>query len=209
MSYILDALKKANAERERHHVPDLNAHKIDADGTPGAGSVSRTAAAGGALALIACAALVTWWFTRVEAPEVAPSSPAPATTAPVAAVAALPPGGPGTPVPAVAPVAPPATEPAPVIVPPAPPKTALATAGASAPERVPTYAELPPDVRSRLPALAVNGAVYAPNASGRMVFINGQVLREGDQAAEGVTVERIGPKSTLLSWHGTRFELRN
>ncbi len=70
-------------------------------------------------------------------------------------------------------------------------------------------AELPPDVRAGLPPLAISGAVYSPTPSARMVFINGQVLREGDAVVNGVVLERIGASASVLSVRGTKFEIRH
>ena len=70
-------------------------------------------------------------------------------------------------------------------------------------------AELPPDIRSGLPALTVGGSVYSPKAASRIVILNGQVFREGDKPVDGLTVERIGLKSTVLAFRGTRFELKH
>jgi general secretion pathway protein B len=38
-------------------------------------------------------------------------------------------------------------------------------------------------------------------------MINGQVVREGEAAAPGVTLERIGPKSAVLRFKDRRVEL--
>ena len=64
-------------------------------------------------------------------------------------------------------------------------------------------------MRSKLPALVVGGSMYSPNARSRMVILNGQVFREGDKLAEGLSVERIGLKSTVLAYRGVRFELNH
>lgn len=74
--------------------------------------------------------------------------------------------------------------------------------------RVPLLSELPTDVRTSLPPMNVSGAVFSPTPSARMLFINGQVLREGQPVAEGVVVERIGASSSVLSAGGVRFELK-
>lgn len=78
---------------------------------------------------------------------------------------------------------------------------------AAAAERVPSYATLPPAVRSQMPALSVNGSVYSRTRASRIVILNGQVFREGDRPTEGLVVEEIRLKSSVLSFRGTRFEL--
>jgi len=42
-----------------------------------------------------------------------------------------------------------------------------------------------------------------------MVILSGQVFREGDSPAPGLTVVQIGPKSTVLAFRGQRFELKH
>jgi general secretion pathway protein B len=64
-------------------------------------------------------------------------------------------------------------------------------------------------VRSTLPPLNISGAVYSPTPSARMLFINGQVLREGQAVADGVMVERIGASSSVLSVRGQSFEVKH
>ena len=75
--------------------------------------------------------------------------------------------------------------------------------------RLYSLAELPPNTRSQLPVLVVGGSVYSPNAASRIVILNGQVFREGDQPVDGLTVEQIRLKSTVLAFRGLRFELKH
>jgi general secretion pathway protein B len=230
MSYILDALKKADAERERRGVPSLSAQSATlADDERRRGGLGIAL---GVAALVALALGAWWWWsgrngTSAPVPTVAA---APVAAAPVAAPTAPPPAPTTTvPAPTPAPVRPLVVPPPPVIVPPAPvvaapmrtppatvaaptvtgAPTATAAPGAPADSKTPALAELSPDLRRQLPPLNVSGAVYTPQAAGRMLFINGQVLREGDAVAEGLVVERIGAKSSVLSLRGTRFELKH
>ena len=55
--------------------------------------------------------------------------------------------------------------------------------------------------------MALGGSIYSDSPSGRFMMINGQVVREGEGAAPGVTVERIGPKSAVLRWREMRIEV--
>jgi general secretion pathway protein B len=246
LSYILDALKKADAERERSAVPGLHAHPQDdpAGRERREGGLPWPAIAVTAIVLLAAALGWLLWSERgVRLPplvaEAAPPADAPApisrpapvteTPAPPATQAAAPP------TPAPAPVA--APEPAPT---PAPTTPAPATAAAPAPRApatattpppvtrstpapapapakppapaeppVPPLAALPADVRAGLPPLNISGAVFSPTPSARMLFINGQVLREGDAVADGVVVERIGASASVLSARGARFEIKH
>lgn len=201
MSYILDALRRAQAERERGQVPGLDAQP--AGYAPAAHALrgvpmARAASAFG-LALLAIAALVAWWWPRqlpvaVPAAASAPAQPRRAAEAPAPVVPA--------PLPQVV------SAPAPPLP---PPVAAIARAAApavpQAPARAPTPADLAPDQRRELPALAVGGSVWSDNAAARFVVINGQVVREGESAAPGVIVERIAPKAALLRWRGMAIEL--
>ncbi len=233
MSYILEALKKADADRERSRVPDLHAQPDPLADRDRRRSLGRGVWAGASL-LVMLAAGLAWWALS-PAP-----TPAPARTATVTAPTTGPTPG-ATPErnaglldrPPLAEraAAPPATQPAAVIAveiapptPPrpvgelakpavaspvataAPPAAAAASAGAL---RLPSLAELPADVRSQLPVLNVGGSMYSTSASVRMLILSGQVFREGDSPAPGLTVVQIGPKSTVLSFRGQRFELKH
>ena len=225
MSYILDALKKADADREREAagVPDLHAQ---ADAARGAAARTRHGRGllWAAVGAIAVAGLAWQWFDAVpaEAPPSLPLAQAPAVTAPQAApaqpavVAVTPPAPPPH---AVAPASPAAVAPEPAPIPslaskPAPPTrdavvAPAAPAVAAVDSRVLSLAELPADLRAKLPALVVGGSMYSPNARSRMVILNGQVFREGDKPVDGLSVESIGIKSTVLAFRGVRFELKH
>lgn len=239
MSYILEALKKADADRERNRVPDLHAQPdplADRD-RDRLRSGSRGVWAGVAL-LVVLGAGLAWWALRPGPTPASPDAPAtpmaltpgarPSTTA---AAPATRPGVPDAPRPADPPPAPsPAPSAAVIAVQIAPPvmprpladpvkapatsavvtapPTAVAPASAAA-ARVPTLAELPADIRSQLPALIVGGSMYSSSASVRMLILSGQVFREGDSPAPGLTVVQIGPKSSVLAFRGQRFELKH
>ena len=68
-------------------------------------------------------------------------------------------------------------------------------------------AELSPDQRRELSALVIGGSIWSDNAANRFVIVNGQVVREGEAAGPGATLERIGPKSVIVRWRDMRIEL--
>lgn len=233
MSYILDALRRSQAERERGQVPGLDARPTAVAAVPSAPPGQRWRRVGlGALALVGAGLMLLWWLRAVlpaaptlpavvaSAERPAPAVPLPTTLAP--ATAPVP-----APVPAPVQVPAPATlptvvsahvpPPAAVVLPAAPavaqtrpaPGTAAAAApvpAASAPARTP-LAALTPAQRRELPPLVLGGSIWSDSALGRFVIVNGQVVREGETAALGVVVERIEPKAVLLRWRELRLEV--
>ena len=76
---------------------------------------------------------------------------------------------------------------------------------ASAGDRLLSLAELPADVQRELPKLAISGGVYSPAPTQRLLIVNGQVLNEGAEAAPGVLLEQIRPKTAVLNFRGYRY----
>ncbi|MBL8343601.1 MAG: general secretion pathway protein GspB [Rubrivivax sp.] len=68
-------------------------------------------------------------------------------------------------------------------------------------------ADLAPALRAELPQLLIGGAIYSDQPTSRFVVINGLVVREGETAAPGVTLERVAPKSAVIRWREMRIEL--
>lgn len=220
MSYILDALKRADAERQHGTVPSLHTRQVTTPALQNtSGAQNRRWLTASAVLILAAAAAVGGWFWR------APSNDAPrqadaqiALTSPVASPPPLPALAAPTllpaPVPApvtAAPVAPkPKPEPAPkpetpprrIAAPkPTPPPPAAASAD------LPLLSELPDNIRRQIPAMAINGVVYSDNPGQRVLLVNQQVLTQGSQAVPDVKLEEIRPHSSVFSFQGTRFRL--
>ena len=222
MSYILDALRKADAQRERD--PARGIHALGVTAWP-AGRLARPASRLWlwGLALLAVAALLAaaaWWLARPAAPPAA--VPMAASPSDALAPAALPGPAVRAPVPAneVLPAAPPAPPPAPAPVPipssltagsrePQAPASPLATTpaipAAAAPDRLLSITDLPADIQRELPKLTITGGVYSSNAAQRLLIVNGQVLNEGAEAAPGVQLAQIRPKTAVLVYRGYRY----
>ena len=73
------------------------------------------------------------------------------------------------------------------------------------PNRVLSFHELPPAVRERIPPLTVSGFSYAEQADLSMAVINDKVLRQGESAAPGLTLERVVSDGVVLGFAGYRF----
>ena len=149
MSYILDALRRAEAERGRGGVPGLHSQAVP---VPGAAQVpERTAAspwlmASAGVAVAAVAVAGTWWVMQrpAPAPVVVAAAPAPA--------------------PAAVPAAP---QPAPVAVAPAPVPPAAVLAPAPAPAvEAPAPEPRPAEKRSAAPPPREKAAPPAPAPRG-------------------------------------------
>jgi general secretion pathway protein B len=225
MSYILDALRKADAERERGHVPGIHAQPVFA-GAPRA-AAPRTARPWLWIAvavLVLLVGVLSWALLgRSGAPAAAPATVTLPATAPVAVAQAVPQPAwvAATPAPQASLAAPspkPATPvvPRPVATKPAAGPKAEANAGvsagagASAPgaageARIYALNELPDDIRRQLPALAIGGSMYSAKPADRILIINGQVLHEGDKIAPELVLQQIKLKAAVLAFKGYRY----
>jgi general secretion pathway protein B len=223
MSYILEALRRADAERERGEIPTLRA-QADPLAQHAAEPTLATQpwvwiVAGGAIGVLVpfVSYLLMKGTPRTEGRV--PETPV-VITRPQALTSPPP-----APMPAESVVAPAATAAIPFKAPgsakqvhkqsrqksaasvPAP---RAEGAGAAAPEsRAPALSELPDEVRRALPSLAVSGNMYSDKPENRMVIINGQLLRENDALTPELTLAEIRRKSVVLRYRGQRFEVSN
>lgn len=236
MSYILDALQRADAERSRGNVPTLNARPLASP--PASPSLTTAQRAGLAIAGMVVVLLVAawaWWIwgpagtqagvvvsapavTQPAAPTVAPTVPAQPAPVP-AAVAVASPAARLPAVPATVPAAVPAIQPkipvaekAAVAQPAQAKPSATGTAPkveAPAPTQAlaPLLSELPEATRREIPPLAISGAVYSENPAQRLLLVNGQVLNQGSEVAPDLKVVEIRSNVTEFSFRGTRFRL--
>ncbi|WP_420473868.1 general secretion pathway protein GspB [Noviherbaspirillum sp. ST9] len=204
MSYILEALKKAEAERNGavHKAAPLLPPLATKSKTPPPWRRPLPVAALAALAVtLACAA---WFSVSSNAPP-QPLPPAPAPVpAPVAAVVP-----PAEPEPAVAEPEKPKEKPAPKKAaekkrppPPEEPKTAKAPAPEPA---VGSLQDLPVQIQREIPSLAVGGYIYSGNKADRSVLVNNRLLHEGDEAAPGLVLEKMTASGMVLNYKGYRY----
>jgi general secretion pathway protein B len=216
MSYILDALRRADSERERGTVPNLHAKPApvgladaDDDGERRRPQPLLWAVIGLSLLL---AAVLVWQFMG-SAPE--PVAPAAVATAPVQPAPVMPVPSPPPPQPTPAPVAavpaPPPPQPVPAVPRKAPTKAVakpqVPPPAASAVEERPVmgFNELPENIRRELPQLVIGGAMYSRTPASRMLILNGQVFHEGDKVAGDLVLEQIRLKSAVLAYKGYRY----
>ncbi len=210
MSYILDALRKAEAERERGSVPSLHAQPAFAGARPGgAAAKSRLWIAvmvvGVLLALVVAFTLYLL-LGRSPASEVAVPVVTPAAT--LAGAPLMPAASVAPPTPAQANIAAPVQTAPPALrkARPAPTEASL-PASPKSDDRVYAISELPDEIRRQLPTLAVGGSMYSPTAANRLVIINGQVLHEGEHITPDLVVQQIRLKAAVLGFKSYRYSL--
>jgi general secretion pathway protein B len=224
MSFILDALKKSETERQRADAPALYEMKM------------APPRHGVAVWLIVLAALlvinvVVLSVVLLRGTHGTPQTDAgPVATPPAAAPAPAPTPGPASPMPSATPSA--SVVAGPASPPPVPPAAAApdsppaSTAGSDAADdapavepartsatanpkgEVPTYAQAASVPGANLPDLKLDLHAYASNPADRFVFLNMTKLREGQSTPAGVRVESITPDGAILSWQGSRFFLQ-
>ncbi len=216
MSFILDALRKSDADRQRAVTPGL------ADVRYAARRHRRNIWLPILVVVLAANTVVMglWWFGR-------DADPAPAA-APAAAPVAVAPAAPAMeprPVADLRPLAreaefgepqlepevpsefePTAMAPTPELPPVTPPATPTPSR-ILASDDLPTAEQLIGSGTLKSPMLNLDLHVYSDQVANRFVIINTRKYREGAQLTEGPTVETINPEGVILAIEGRRFTL--
>jgi general secretion pathway protein B len=219
MSFILDALKKSENDRQRASGPAIFEVRV----APPRSRFPVWAIAVGVLLLVNL--VVVAWFVLKR--------PVPAQTAAAAPVAE-------NATPAATMVAPPVPQPIPALeqpesqplddqtVPSEPPTNIVANADDYAPAQepadepspretpsvargsvsgLPSYEKAKQDSGGRIPELRLDMHVYSSKPQERFVFVNMNKLKEGDSLPDGVRVENITNDGAVLSYQGSKFTL--
>lgn len=213
MSLILDALRKADADRSRGAVPDLHAQPVlpQPPQAPARAPGWRWAA-GGVAAGLAIAVALLLFARNGSAPGASDVPAASAVVAPAAdgqRAAAAPAPDASTPRADSAPAAPRA-DPAPWPQPAARSSDRAAAptpAPADAAPAAPVLERLPEALRAQLPPLELGGSIYSANPASRSLIVNGRLHRESEFVAPGLKLEQIKPKGAVFDFNGHRFEL--
>jgi general secretion pathway protein B len=217
MSFILDALRKSEIERQRQSGPTVAEFAV-------AREDRRLPIALIAIGFLLAVNLAVVLFFMLREERKPPADPAPVVAQ---APAPGPPPVATSPAPAPAPQsalesqlgAPDASEEPPAVyygdmptVPPDAPDPTLLPDTSGANPSV-TYEDARPTeppaggAPSGLPELSVDLHVFAADPAKRAVFINGRRYTQGAKIAEGPIVEEITREGAILSWHGRRFTL--
>lgn len=209
MSYILDALKKAEQKRRQGAVPDLlTVHERPADNTRKIAwwpYISLT------VLLLGSGVILAFFYKahpgmsgndRIQAAipqpaQIVPQAPEPVTSRPAQPVQ---------------------TEKVPAVQ--APTREAgtrkvddaAPHSDTQMPETRPSPKpvllkenELPPGIQQELPRIVVSAHLYDANPAARIVSINGNIVHEGQDVAAGFRLEKITQDGVVLNYKGYRF----
>jgi len=220
MSYILEALKKAQAERQLGSAPTLHAPALHGTDRKAAGGALTRPLVLAALAMGVAIVVLLVLVLRptqqqqpagappaavaVAAPAapaipVAPAAPAQTGAAPLAA-ALPPPVATVTPEPRPQPVAEQAPAPAPAADKPA-------KAAAAPEEPVQNLRDLPEPIQRSIPHVTVGGYIYSKNPADRLLLIDKILRHEGEEVAPGLMLEKLQPREAVFSFKGYRYRV--
>jgi general secretion pathway protein B len=221
MSYILEALKKSDQQRQRSAAPTLQAATVTV------AQVKQPVYYGLlAVILLVSGIVIGWlqpWQTEPSHQATPAISPAPAShkaaplqeaaettekTAPQLKTAQALPVSDSTPevhpVPKVG-----------AIKAAIPAQLRSAMPGDTAPEKPPadaaqeraiTITELPASIQQEIPAMTVQFHAYSAIPANRLVGINSRTLHEGESLAPGLMLEQITSEGVIFSYKGYRFQ---
>ena len=177
MSYILDALKKSEQERQRNSAPNLQS--IQRASTVNRNGLNWQSVLLIVVLLLCCAmAAVIYWFVNQS----------PASSKAVEEVAPAPVQQP------VEPAATVATEPA-VTEPQLQPEPEPVKSGP-----VVRFVDLPDSVRQEIPAMTFSFHVFSDNPERRTIIINNRRVREQDSVSADLLLEEVTETGVIMNW---------
>ena len=212
MSFILDALRKSEIERQRQSGPSIAEFPIAREDR----RLPVALVAIGVLLAVNVGVLLFFLLrdaggpaveaTPAAAPVAAPAVATPAPAPPGVPPAAMDPGYGLSALPGEAfeePATLPPGAPDPTLLP--DPSFDASGAGVTYSEGPQVVESLPRQATAGLPALSVDLHIFAAEPARRAVFINGRRYTQGDRIIEGPTVEEITPEGAVLNHRGKRL----
>lgn len=227
MSYILEALKKSDQQRQRGATPTLPTSLVAI-----AAPKQPVFLYYGLLAVVVLATgILIGWLRPWQAEQPAPATEPVAAKPPISAShQPAPPPLPEPPEMARKPVqelpspnSTPAVQPAPMVAAvkpdmptPAKTETHSAPSAVTAPmpekpadpaqeQKVIPMAELPLQIQQEIPAMTIPLHAYSSKPRDRLVSINDRMLKEGESLTPGLRLEQITPDGLIFSYKGYRF----
>ena len=195
MSYILDALKKSDQQRQRGATPTLPPVQA-AVAAPRQSSVVFYGVLAGVLL---CAGIAIGWLHPWQEEQPAHAAEPFAARPAIENVARL-----DQP---VVPARPEQKMPAPNTAPAMPALAPQEFASPMAAEQKATpFAELPLAIQQEIPEMKIQLHSYSNISANSIVSINSRMMKEGESLAPGLKLEQITPDGVILSYKGYRFQ---
>jgi general secretion pathway protein B len=222
MSYILDALRKAEHERHLGQPPNPVAPPPPAQPTRQRFWLWLTVGLGLGANIVLLAFLLTRSQPKPHSATAAPlapvahaarepiapaPAPTPATVSPAARPSPSPPSATARKDSPSKPAPPEPSRPSGAAGQETPPKSVPARSVSSGPEPAPLLDTLPAGARRGLPARSLDLHAYSPDADKRFIVVNGRRYREGEQLGEGPVLETVTATGAILRQGGQRFRL--
>lgn len=209
MSYILDALKKSDQQRQRSAAPTLPAAQVAVAAKQYYGVLT--------VLVLGCGIAIGWLRPWMAEPSVHQAEPI-AASAPiqVSSLAAplheFPDISGKTALPSSTPVV--KTAPKADVAQPYAPVMTVATVSvpenpagrADVAQRVIPVTELPLSIQQEIPAMTIQFHSYSSIPASRLVGINSQMLHEGESLTPGLKLEQITTEGVIFSYKGYRFQ---
>ena len=227
MSYILDALKKSDQERQQGNSPHLYALHHPIPPRKNSAPLARRLGlwvVGGVLLLGVCLALIMFfsWQDSSPSPPVALNTTSGQQTS---GTVAKDPAAPKT--------QPPSQEnfageagtrsnslpqviikesdvirrTVPIREKSQPPSSDLPPAGTA--DAVAQLQDFPANIQAAVPELKFAGHTYSAEPAQRMIIVNGRILREGDTISAGTYLAQITPDGVIIDFQGHRFLVKS
>jgi general secretion pathway protein B len=231
MSYILEALKKAQAERQLGNAPTIHAPQPVQAAEPGAAASRKPLFIGlGAGALVVAAGAMFMWQRGATPAPVPASLPGPTSAAAPAVaggeLAAVPPAPASAAVGAASntlevsappePVAPPrpahAAEPRVAEAPraaatPVPAPASVSTPAPAPEDSLPYLHQLPDTIQRDIPRVSFGGYMYSANPADRLLLVDKALRHEGEEVGPGLVLEKLLPKAAVMNYRGVRYRV--
>jgi len=198
MSYILDALKKSDQQRQRGAVPPLNTVQV----TVAEPKRPMTAHYGLLAAVLLGVGILVGWLRPWQSEQ--PVSETKNISAMVPAPVMQQEAPPLVPNETFAKTEVVHAEVSPVVAPVQKKSSALTETAPQ--QQVLAFGELPLQIQQEIPTLNVQLHAYANQPSERLVSINNIRLREGELLMSGLRLEQITPDGMIFSYKGFRFQ---
>jgi general secretion pathway protein B len=195
MSYILDALKKSDQQRQRGATPTLPS----AQATMAAPKQPVSLYYGVLAVILLGAGIAIGWLHPWNAEQAS-------TKPPVARPAIADPGQTVQTAPAAqAEMADKSQQAWPAPAPTAAAAPTVLPAGSANAGQVLPMSELPFEIQRELPTMTIQLHSYSSKSAGSLVSINSRMLKEGDSLSPGLKLEQITQDGVIFSYKGYRF----